>query len=100
MDVVPVKFRRAAAGTAEAISSVKLGAHEGQDPGCVVLDLTELFPDVLTSITRSWALELAGAAAATDALLVTIGTAQAEALFDALGRALDVATNTTSAEGR
>lgn len=85
-----LNFRRDPAGTAGAITSAKITAADGQDSGCIVLDLTGLFADVVTSVTRSWALERTGAEAARDALLVTIGTAQAEALVDSLTRALDV----------
>lgn len=87
-----ISFTRAPAGTKEAISSAVLLASSGTDQGTVVLDLTGLFADFVTSLTRSWALEKSGRAAARDALMVTISTETAEALWESLSRAIDDAS--------
>lgn len=75
-----INYRRADPGTTEASTSAPITAAPGRD-GTVVLDMTALWADVVTSLTRSWALERSADEAAADALLITIPQSAAESLM-------------------
>lgn len=83
-----ITFTRAEPGTAEAMSSATPTAAEGHDLGVIVLDLRAFMPDIVTSLTRSWALGKSPEEAAADALLITISAQAADHLMGVLAGSL------------